>query len=342
MSNAWSGIVGHEWAVKLLSSAIEHDRVGHAYLITGPEHVGKTTLSRTFAQALNCQSPEPAERPCGHCRSCTLIANDRHPDIRLIEPEVSARGKKTLRIEPIRQLRQDLNLAAYEARYKIAILTDFEAATNSAANAFLKMLEEPPGQVILILTAREADMLLSTIGSRCRTIGLRPLPTSLIKEELQNRWHIAAEDANLLAHLSDGRIGWALLASRDPGLLLERANHLESLYEALVGDRVARFGLAESLAGKPEEVPMTLKIWLSWWRDVALLSQLEKKQISGDMMITNIDQQAYLERLARSWNPERVFSSLKWTNLAIWQLERNANTRLVLENLFLEYPLAAK
>jgi DNA polymerase-3 subunit delta' len=340
MSTRWDGIVGHDWAVQLLSGAITYDRIGHAYLITGPEHIGKTTLSRAFAQVLNCTSGDHHDSPCGHCRSCSLIASDRHPDVRLIEPELSPRGKKSLKIEQVRQLRQDLNLAAYEARYKVAILTDFEAATIGAANAFLKMLEEPPSRVILMLTARDADTLLPTISSRCHTIGLRPLPTSLIEKELKARGHVAAEEAHLLAHLSDGRLGWALQATQNPAMLADRSDHLEQLYDAIAGNRVARFRLAESLAGRPDGVPATLRSWLSWWRDANYLSQLAQVEINSGNRITNIDQRAYLERMARSWGRERIFSCLKRTSLALWQLERNANTRLVLENLFLEYPSA--
>ena len=124
MPSSWNSIIGHDWAVELLAKAIEHDRVGHAYLITGPEHVGKTTLARTFAQALNCEASgksqvasgksstsdqQPATNnqvPCGICRACKLIAEDRHPDVRLVEPEVSGRGKPTLKIEAIRELQQ--------------------------------------------------------------------------------------------------------------------------------------------------------------------------------------------------------------------------------------------
>ena len=72
----WNQVIGHEWAVELLSGAIAHDRIGHSYLITGPDQIGKTTLARTFAQALNCQHEIIAERPCGTCRSCKLIGQD--------------------------------------------------------------------------------------------------------------------------------------------------------------------------------------------------------------------------------------------------------------------------
>jgi DNA polymerase-3 subunit delta' len=339
MSNRWQNIVGHDWAVKLLSEAIERDRVGHAYLITGPEHIGKATLARTFAQALNCQSAAQIERPCGRCRSCVLIASDRHADVRLLEPEISGRGKLTLRIEAIRALQRDLNLASYEARKKVAILRSFDAATSSAANAFLKTLEEPPGHVILLLTAKDGDTLLPTITSRCRILGLRPLPSSLIEISLQKQWQVEANTAQLLAHLADGRLGWAVRASQEPALLESRQLHIEQLYEALSANRVTRFALADKMARKPERIPITLKSWLSWWRDVALLAHMGIQHRS--VHLTNIDQRPYLERMSRTWGSNQLFDSFKQTDLALWQLDRNANARLVLENLFLVYPFPA-
>jgi DNA polymerase-3 subunit delta' len=341
MPTNWTTIIGHDWAVELLAKAIENDRVGHAYLITGPEHVGKTTLARTFAQALNCEASGKSlvsslQSPCGQCRACKLIAEDRHPDVRLVEPEVSGRGKPTLKIEAIRELQQDLNLSTYEARFKVAILTQFDAATIGAANAFLKTLEEPPNKVILLLTATDADTLLPTISSRCRTIGLRPLPTDLIEQSLTTRWHVPDDEAHLLAHLSDGRLGWAVQAARDPAVLNGRAEHLNWLDEAIKGSRVTRFALADKLANKPERLPAILQTWLSWWRDLTILAQGPTR---NGIILTNIDQEPQLARLAQTWTADQALASLKQTNLALWQLERNANTRLVLENLFLTYPL---
>ncbi len=357
MPTNWNTIIGHDWAVELLAKAIEHDRIGHAYLITGPEHVGKTTLARTFAQALNCTGFEPQstrrtqseeknsassalsavewQRPCGQCRACQLIAADKHLDVRLVEPEVSGRGKLSLKIETIRELQQDLNLSAYEARRKVAILTRFDAATIGASNAFLKTLEEPPRNVVLLLTATDADTLLPTISSRCRTIGLRPLPTDTIEQALAIRYQVPAADAQLLGHLADGRIGWAIQAAADPTILATRTEHLDWLHEALNGNRVARFALADKLARKPEHLPAILQTWLSWQRDLTVLAQGVTR--SG-VALTNIDQQAELERSARACTPEQALASLKQTNLALWQLERNANTRLVLENLLLIFP----
>ncbi len=332
----WQNIVGHDWAVEMLSGAMAHDRIGHAYLITGPSQIGKTTLARTFAQALNCMEAE-AERPCGNCRPCQLIANNRHPDIQLVEPELSGRGKLTLKIETIRELQQNLNLSTYEARTKVAILKRFDAATIGASNAFLKTLEEPPQNVVLILTANDADTLLPTISSRCRTIKLRPLSADLIEQSLTTRWQVDGETAHLLAHLADGRLGWAVQAAQDDTILQTRTTQLEHLHNVLDGSRVDRFQLADKLAKKAEELPNTLQAWLSWWRDLNMLVQGNGRQ--AKVTLTNIDEVAQLDQWAHRYDEEQALASLKQTNLALWQLERNANTRLVLENLLLTYPV---
>jgi DNA polymerase-3 subunit delta' len=330
----WDNIIGHEWAVDVLRSALRYDRVGHAYLITGPEQIGKTTLARTFAQALNCTAAGPEERPCGVCRACTLIAAEKHPDVRLVTGESSGRGKVTLKIDQIRELNQALNLTATEARYKIAIIEQFDSANPSAANAFLKTLEEPPQNVILVLTATDAETLLPTIPSRCRTIALRPVAARDIQEALETRWFVALEQAILLAHLADGRIGWAIENAEDGTALAEREEQLDLLTESFGQTRVGRFAIADKLAKTPEKLPALLKIWLSWWRDLTLLSVGQKDEDS----LTNIDRKNELYGLAEQFPAGSAVASLQHTEQSLLYLKSNANTRLVLENLLLGYP----
>lgn len=328
----WNKIIGHQWAVDLLRGAIVHGHVGHAYLVTGMAQVGKTMLLRTFAQALNCTQPDLAQRPCEQCRSCQLIAQNRHPDVRLLQPEMSGRGYGVIKIEQIRAFQSDLSLATYEGRYKVGILRQFEAANVNAANAFLKTLEEPPAKVILLLTAADAEGVLPTIQSRCRTIALRPLSLQLVEEVLQSGWKVPASQAKLLAHLSGGRLGWAVNAGTTPKLLQERTADLKLLQTALKGSLVERFELADKLAKQPEELPARLQTWLTWWRDVALVQWQQGEQM------TNLDEEGMIRESAGIWTTKQTLHSLNQTQQALWQLQRNANTRLVVENLFLNYP----
>lgn len=336
LAPGWRKIVGHDWAVRLMANSMLHDRVGHAYLITGPEQIGKMTLARTFAQALNCTA-ENRLRPCGECRSCQLIQTDKHPDVRIILPEVSERGAMSIKIEQMRRLQQDLSLSTYEARYKVAILKRFDTANLNAANAFLKTLEEPPNNVILILTATDSDTLLPTINSRCRTVGLRPVPAELIEETLMTRHHVQPDEANLLAHLADGRLGWAVRAHQDPAILQERRTQLDTLHKALNGTLVSRFSLAETLARKTDTLPSLLRAWLSWWRDLAMMAYGRK----STEPISNVDEFEMLHELAGRLPRTAVLASLAQTEAALRQLSQNANARLVLENVLLTYPRPA-
>ncbi len=327
---SWTEVVGHDWAVDVLAAAITHDRVGHAYLFTGPAQIGKTTLALKFAQALNCSST--AARPCGTCRSCNLIASGRHPDVTHIEPTISARGKASIKIEQMRDLQRSLQLAAYEGPYKVAIISGFEAANVNAANAFLKTLEEPPSNTVLLLTTTDGDMLLDTIKSRCRVVSMRPVSAEKIAQTLLTN-QANAEQAHQLAHIANGRIGWAIAAVTDASILQLRLDELTKLSSILEQPIVARFKSAELLAKKPEALANTLNVWLTWWRDLLMVS-------SGlaDQSVINIDQFDVLAARANAWSDSEVKTSLDATMTALWQLERNVNIRLALENLLLTYP----
>lgn len=340
----WDRIAGHNWTIESLRQAIQYDRIGHAYLITGPGQVGKTTLARTFAQALNCEEPQTSKRPCGRCRPCVLIGSDRHPDVRMVEPELSARRIRSLKIDQVRELQQELSLTAAETQYKVAILTNFDAANANAANAFLKTLEEPPRNVILILTASNSESLLPTITSRCRLLTLRLLPITVVQRYLEEIDQTEESRIQLLAHLSGGRIGWAIKAALDPSVMQVRNDHLALLRGLIVKSRVGRFSLAENLAKDSEELSDMLRTWLTWWRDLILLKtagSLEQSPAGVRFsVITNIDNEGELKALSHRLTSQLVLQGLKSTNRALWQLERNANTRLVLENLFLAYPIS--
>ena len=148
------------------------------------------------------------------------------------------------------------------------------------------------------------------------------------------RFGVAAGEANLLAHLADGRLGWALAAHRHDAPLQERDAHLTTLQQALGGSLVARFALAETLARKADTLPSLLRTWLSWWRDLALLAYGPRR----DDAISNIDQVEQLHQLAGQWPRQQVLASLAQTAAALRQLAQNGNARLVLENVLLTYP----
>jgi len=321
-------VIGHEWAVEHLARAIAHERIRHAYLLVGPDRIGKTTLAYALAMALNCTSEGP--RPCGKCRACTLIARRSHPDVTLVEAE---QVDGTLKIDQVRALQQTLSLRPYEARYRVAILRRFHEANPAAQNALLKTLEEPAPNVVLVLTARAADApLLPTVSSRCQPLNLRPLPVEQVREALEWAFGAPQDVAKRLALLSGGRIGWAVSAYAHPEELEQRERALSLLETALTGRRLERFKLVEGLPNEKNDLLALLRFWVAYWRDVVLVASGSRAPITND------DRRAEIIALAGRIDREAAQRALAATMRTMELLGRNANTRLAFEVLMLDYP----
>ncbi len=325
---AWH-LWGHDWAARLLQQHIRSGEVRHAYLFSGAAGVGRRTLALRFAQALNCaQPPQPGE-PCGDCRICRQTERMEQPDLAVVRSEDSG----SIKVEQVRELQRSLVLAPYEARYRVVLLLNFEQATASAQNALLKTLEEAPEKVILLMTAASPEDMLPTIVSRCEVLRLRPLPVDTLAALLQSQRGLPAGQAQLLAHLAGGKPGAALHLLDDPHALDQRRTGLESLFNALQGDRYQRFRLAEALAGKDKEsVRTALRLWSSAWRDVLLLCG------GADTAITHMDWRQPLEALAAQVDFARAHACLQAMEQAQAGLDANLNLRLMLEVLLLDLP----
>lgn len=317
-------IVGHETAVRQLRTAALTDQPAHAYLFTGPPAIGKRTLAVAFARMLNCTGDDS---PCGVCRACRLIADGRHPDVRTIETDSGV-----IKIDQIRDLQHDASLAPVEARWRVFLLPNIERATREAANSLLKTLEEPPAHVILLLTTLDADALLSTVVSRCRVIPLRPLAVRQVQAALEERWHVEAERAALLARLSGGRIGWAVAVLEDSAILERRQAEIEALASIASAGSVDRLQVAYRLSRDENHLGDTLALWLSWWRDLML--------VKGGTVeaVTNVDHLHSLRSQAAGYELQEITDTIHAIQQTIRQIDANVNRQLALEVLLLNMP----
>jgi DNA polymerase-3 subunit delta' len=327
-SHHWP-LYGHDWAVEHLRKALANGRVRHAYLITGSESLGKETLARCFAMALNCTHTDEALRPCGECRSCQRIVSGNHPDVLYAEHDATTGA---LKIEEVRAVMQRLALKPYEARYRVAIFRDFDHARPQAQDALLKTLEEPAPHAVLILLAPSSESLLPTIISRSQVMTLHPVPQATVQAVLMEHTEIDPQQADLLARLSSGRIGWALQAAADPGMLELRQVALTLLEDVLEGNRSQRFALADDLSKDKLALVPLLELWQTYWRDVLLLCA------GAPVPLANIDREATLQPLARTLDRGSALRALQATRTILGQLTTNVNLRLALEVLFLDYP----
>lgn len=324
-------VIGHDWAVEFLRRALAHGRNRHAYLISGSPSLGKMKLALTFAQALNCEAEAQAQRPCLACRACTAISRGNDPDLIVAAEEDGA----PLKIDAIRDVARLLALKPYSARYRIAILDDFHLAAPLAQDALLKTLEEPPGHAILLLLAASVERVLPTIRSRAQQLPLRPASLELIKRQLISQG-CEEERADLLARLSGGRVGWALSASADDAPLAFRDEMLDILFRVLDGTRLERMKASDQLsrrAGKDKALLRSvLEIWQTYWRDVLL------QTYDSPVKPCNSDHRAQIRALAARLEPPAALAALAATDRALQALSTNANLRLALDALFLDYP----
>lgn len=325
---SWN-LIGHEWAEKLLKEHLIHNEVRHAYLFTGARGTGRRSLAIEFACAINClQPPSPGEY-CGTCRMCIQTQKMQQTDLGIIQAETEG---GMIKVEQVRNLERSLSLSPYEAKYRIAMLLDFQNANANAQNALLKTLEEAPQKVILLLTADSAENLLPTIASRCEILRLRPASIKTLEAALTSRWSIPSERAKLLAHLANGRVGAALRFSEQPEVLEQRSALLDDFQRVLASCRRDKFAYVESIYRNREIVRGTLRVWYTYARDLMLLMN------GSGGEITNLDRNTELHELSAKVTQSDALQILQSIDHASAALEANGNLRLLLDTLFLDLP----
>jgi len=187
-------IVGQEFVTATLKSSIAQGRIAHAYLFSGPRGVGKTSAARVLAKALNC-AEGPRENPCGQCASCREISKGSSLDVIEID------GASNTSVNDVREIREEVLFAPNSSRYKVYIIDEVHMLSNSAFNALLKTIEEPPPYIVFIFATTEVHKVPATIRSRCQQYSFRLISTGEIKQNLRDvvtELGVEAEDRALI------------------------------------------------------------------------------------------------------------------------------------------------
>ncbi|MEJ2697629.1 MAG: DNA polymerase III subunit delta' [Candidatus Sulfobium sp.] len=322
-------IIGQDRAIAMLTGSIVKQRLAGSYLFCGESGVGKKTTALNFAKALNCLNTaapstdghysgsreseklasdleprtsnlSPADS-CDECDSCLKMDAGVHPDLLVVSPE-----ERLIRIEEIRLIDEALSLKPHEGRKKAVIVDDAETMNISAANAFLKTLEEPPGESLIILVSSRPELLPATIRSRCARINFSPLSLESCVRVLEGK--IQGDDRSLSARLSMGRPGIALSA----GLLEERTWFLDLLRSMMDGEK-------DAWASRDD-----MERWFG--QMLTLLRDMAVSRVTAEpSLLLNVDLRDYLSKLSRDVDLKVIIQVYNELNRVRNQLMFNLN-----------------
>ncbi len=206
----FSEVIGQGHIVQTLKNALLNNRIGHAYLFSGTRGVGKTTMARIFAKALNCVKG-PTPEPCNECEMCRDITGGYCPDV------VEIDGASNTGVDDVRELRENVKYASSKGRYKVYIVDEVHMLTKSAFNAFLKTLEEPPAHIIFIFATTEPNKIPETVISRCQYFEFKRISINDVVEQLmlitkKEGIKVSRDILTLIAKGAEGSMRDALVA----------------------------------------------------------------------------------------------------------------------------------
>ena len=322
---SFKDVVGHKDILKYISSAVENNRVSHAYILNGERGSGKRMLANLFAMTLLCETGD--NEPCGKCHSCKQAESGNHPDIIRVTHE----KPNSISVDDIRtQVNNTVDIKPYQGPYKVYIIPQADMMTPQAQNAILKTIEEPPSYAVFLLLTENAETLLPTINSRCVMLKLRNIKATLIKNYLMENLEIPDYKADMCTAFAQGNMGRAIMLANSDHfneIREEAVQLLKHINEMELNEIVAA---VKNISVYKLEITDYLDIIMIWYRDVLLYKAT--KEI--DKVVFK-DQLQSIKEQARKSSYEGIELILESLEKAKARLKANVNFDLVMELLFL-------
>lgn len=317
-------IIGHQQITEYLSRVAKTNNPSHAYLFSGPEHVGKATVAKWFAKTLLCEE----EASCGTCRACVEIEKEIYPDFYHVRSDNEKRG---ITIDEIRKIRLALSHTSFRNGYKIAIIDPVNEVFKEAANAFLKLMEEPPGKTVFILIAHGLENVIPTIISRAERITFSLVPRDEIASALPISY--SPEQKEFIARISLGRIGQALTAS--PETIRKQAEDEREILELLMAPAHTQLLLLQKLIKRQKARPARPLARLTEYVGNILHDALLHKIGLGERVVHK-----YIGRELKEFNSHlklsQIFLALDRLLAIDSDMRHNVNEELIWSEFFLK------
>ncbi len=321
---SFADIVGHDRPLNIINRALANHTLAHAYLFSGEEGIGKKMTALALAAAVNCPAAD-GNGGCGQCPACRKTASHSHPDLHLMEAD----GDE-IKIDQIRGAQADLALKPFEGAKKVLIVDGAEAMNAASSNAFLKTLEEPPGDALIVLISSMPRSLLQTIRSRCQEIRFHPLPRRTLAQVLARKRGLSERDASFLAALARGSLGRGLAMDGER----EKAERNEILafwarVEAMSsGEALTQ---AEVISKDRDRLDRLLDIGVEWLRDAVIY-----RTTGDENLLVHEHSRDMLRQWADRFSLQRMLGDMELMSMSKSLLDRRVNAQLVSENLFLK------
>ena len=327
----FADVIGQEGPKKKIRTALAQQAIGHAYLFSGDDGIGKRLMALRFAQALSCETPPSSAQPdsCSHCRACEQIDSGTYPDLLVIEPEQD-KANPQIKIDRVREIERHVIYRPLLSARKICIIDDADRLNANAANAFLKTLEDPPEHSLFILVTSRSLRLPATVRSRCLTLRFSPATPAQFEGALALKQATAIEDARFLSRVCGNRIGVALRT--DLSELRSRHDRFFDLCRSeTLAHATAVIQQAEELS-KAHPFPDVID-WLSHGlRDVLLMTL----GIRQDLLLHE-PHILLLEQIAGSLTPADILELLDVLQTLEQAPAQNLNLQLCLENFLFRF-----
>jgi DNA polymerase-3 subunit delta' len=317
-------VIGQRRVVHLLGQMLTRGRLPHAFLFTGMAGIGKRFTAFTLAKALNCENRTFGDC-CDHCLSCRKAASGNHPDIYTVESD-----GPFIKIEQIRAIQQRLRFRPLEARCRVIVIGNAQDMKVEAANALLKVLEEPPADNLLILTAFDTTALLPTVVSRCVHLPFQPLATPDIANYLCQSHSVDPDRARMIAGLASGSLSRSI-ALLDEEQLGRRRRLLETVVKVHRSKTSDLLAAGKMWKGESADLRQDLE-WLKTWIRDLLVQQFEA--VGSDRLL-NPDFAEESAILSPNLQPDHLLEMFELLCTVQGAISYNINKRLCLEALLL-------
>lgn len=339
-ATGWS-VWGQHAAVAELRRSLDRGP-GHAYIFSGPSQAGKRAAALDFARSLCCPNLDDAGQFCGLCNVCRRIGRGVFPDVTVFDLKSQTDREKdksrnlTLNISTVREITGAVSYRPMEANWRVVVVDDVETMQETAQEAFLKTLEEPPGYAILILITSDAELLLPTICSRCIPIRFGLSPSREIQAGLEASG-VDPEQASRIVSFAQGSPGWAFAAADEPDMIEERERIANESVRFVLADGYDRLVtatfLADDFSRDRSGVFTRLQAVQGVWR-----AALYRHQGLGDGDALALHEAA--DRF-RALPLGDLVASIRAVDACIASLEANVRPRLALEAMVLAWPLVS-